>query len=100
MVKGTRVYKPEFFRRCPSSQRRRPIWQFVKCTVKVLNVSYETIITKKADHVSPVDPSSQTRLTRLRDVPPAGRNPACHLLEQLGLPTFTIYSQGCNGVLA
>ncbi len=42
-----RVYIPEFFKRCPSSQRRRPILQFAKCAVRFLNVSYETIITKK-----------------------------------------------------
>ena len=43
--KEMQIYIPEFFRRCPSSQRRRPILQFAKCTVRVLKVSYETIIT-------------------------------------------------------
>ena len=41
-----RVQIPEFFKRCPSSQRRSPILQLAKCVVRVLNVSYETIITK------------------------------------------------------
>ena len=36
---AVRCHSPEFFKRCPSSQSRRPILQFVKCAVSVLNVS-------------------------------------------------------------
>jgi hypothetical protein len=43
--KRIQVHIPEFFKRCPSSQSRRPILQLAKCAVRVLNVSYETIIT-------------------------------------------------------
>jgi hypothetical protein len=52
-----RIHIPEFFKRCPSSQRRRPILQFAKCTVRFLNVSYETIITKDVGSQS-VTPTS------------------------------------------
>jgi hypothetical protein len=45
-----------------------------------------------------LDDAQHSQLAWLCDVSPTGRDPACHLLEQLGLPTFSIHSQRCYSI--